>query len=127
MDLISLSGVCLRNDRGKWRLQEGCNFHDPLPLECEDHTESFPLAGGARVIYNHTHKRWHVLPPPTPTPSVDELRSEVDSTERSQSFDDKDGRYGVYYKCVSIYRRCAFFTELNFREILSDARRSHTT
>ena len=65
--------------------QEGCNFHDPLPLNCDDHTESFPLPGGIRAIYNHTHKRWHVLPPPmatsVPTPSGDEGGSMIDSAE----------------------------------------------
>ena len=71
-------------------MQEGCNFHDPLPLDCEDHTESFPLPGGIRAIYNHTHKRWHVLPPPMATPSGDDSRSEVDSTE--QTVEEQDAR-----------------------------------
>lgn len=83
MDLISLSGVALQNVKGEWQLQEGANFHDPLPPDCSDHTETFPLPGGIRVIYNHTHKRWHVLPPPpplllsaTPLTSSLELRGE---------------------------------------------------
>ena len=68
MDLISLSGVVLRNQRGTWRIQEGYNFHDELPFDCDDHTETFRLSGGIRAVYNHTHKRWHVLHPSRPTP-----------------------------------------------------------
>ena len=85
MDLLSLSGVAIRNDRGAWRLVEGFNFHDPLPADCQDHTENFVLPGGIRVIFNHsqTPKCWHVLSPPTPAPSVDS-RSDVDSTEHAQ-------------------------------------------
>ena len=87
------------NNRGIWRIQDGCNFHDPLPFDCDDHTESFPLPGGIRAIYNHTHKRWHVLPPPaTPiaTPSGDDANSMIDSAsyERySQSEEGYDGRW----------------------------------
>ena len=93
MDFISLSGVCLRNDRGIWKIQEGCNYHDPLPFDCDDHTETFPLPGGIRAIYNHTHKRWHVLPSRTPnaTPSGDDSQSVVDSIEHAH-FEDQDGR-----------------------------------
>ena len=64
--------------------QKDCNFHDPLLFDCDDHTESFPLPGGIWAIYNHTHKRWHVLLPPTttaPTPSGDEGESMIDSAE----------------------------------------------
>ncbi|CAI7997422.1 hypothetical protein GBAR_LOCUS2146 [Geodia barretti] len=32
MDLLSLSGVVVRNDRGVWHLVEGSNFHDPYRL-----------------------------------------------------------------------------------------------
>jgi hypothetical protein len=73
MDLLSLSGVVVKNDRGVWRLIEGSNFHDPLPFDCQDHTETLVLPGGIRAIFNHsrTPKRWHVLSPPTPAPSVD--------------------------------------------------------
>ena len=93
MDFISLSGVCLRNDHGVWRMQEGCNFHDPLAFDCEDHTETFPLPGGIRAVYNHTHKRWHVLPAPSSTPSMDDSRSEVDSIEHTHSLEEHGGRY----------------------------------
>ena len=91
MDLLSLSGVVVKNDRGIWRLQEGCNFHDPLPQDCQDHTENFVLPGGIRVIFNHsqTPKRWHVLSPPTPTPSVDG-RSSIDLTERAPNTEELD-------------------------------------
>ena len=44
-------------------------------------------------MYNHTHKRWHVLPAPSSTPSLDESRSEVDSIEHTHSLEDRDGRY----------------------------------
>ena len=106
MDLLLLSGVVIKNDRGVWRLVEGSNFHDPLPFDCTDHTERFVLPGGIRVIFNHSHtpKRWHVLPPPTPTPSLDS-GSNVDSTEHAQNvaIEDMDSnfRYGnniiLYY------------------------------
>ena len=97
MDLLCLSGVVIKNDRGFWRLAEGFNFHDPLPFDCQDHTENFVLAGGIRAIFNHsrTPKRWHVLPPPTPTPSVDS-RSDSGSTEHAQSEEVVDTRYIVY-------------------------------
>ena len=91
MDFISLSGVCLRNDHGVWRIQEGCNYHDPLAFDCEDHTETFPLPGGIRAVYNHTHKRWHVLPTPSSTPSLEESRSEVDSGEHTEEQDKRCG------------------------------------
>ena len=72
MDLLSLSGVVIKNERGVWSLVEGANFHDPLPSDCADHTENFVLPGGIRAIFNHsrTPKRWHVLPPPTPSHST---------------------------------------------------------
>ena len=86
MDLLSLSGVVVKNDRGVWHLIEGSNFHDPLPFDCSDHTERFVLPGGIRAIFNHstTPKRWHVLPPPTPAPSVGS-RSDLDETEHAQN------------------------------------------
>ena len=67
MDLISLSGVCLRNERGTWRMVAGSNFHDPPPTTSTDHTETFPLMGGVRAVFNHTQKCWYVLPPLTVT------------------------------------------------------------
>ena len=67
MDLISLSGVCLRNERGTWRMVAGSNFHDPPPTTSSDHTETFPLMGGVRAVFNHTQKCWYVLPPLTVT------------------------------------------------------------
>ncbi len=91
MDYISLSGVCLRNDHGIWKIQAGCNFHDPLPLDSEEHTETFPLPGGIRAVYNHTHKRWHVLPSPSAAPSVSGSRSDVDDGSL-QSSEELDGR-----------------------------------
>ena len=63
MDLISLSGVGLRNERGTWRMVAGSSFHDAPPTTSTDHTESFPLAGGIRAVFNHTQKCWYVLPP----------------------------------------------------------------
>eukprot|EP00731_Ephydatia_muelleri_P017763 Em0010g861a len=64
MDLISLSGVSLRNERGMWRMVAGSSFHDAPPTTSTDHTESFPLAGGGiRAVFNHTQKCWYVLPP----------------------------------------------------------------
>ena len=86
MDLLSLSGVVVKNERGVWRLVEGSKFHDPLPFDCSDHTETFVLPGGIRAVFNHstTPKQWHVLPPPTPSPSVDS-RSESDHTEHAQN------------------------------------------
>ena len=104
MDLLSLSGVVLKNDRGVWRIVEGSNFHDPLPFDCTDHTENFVLPGGIRVIFNHSQnpKRWHVLPPPTPTHSVDS-RSDADSTEHAQNIvvEDMDSRYiQCIYMCM---------------------------
>ena len=63
MDLISLSGVVLCNRRGVWHIQPGFNFHDGLPFDSDSHTETFNLSGGIKAVYNHTHKRWHVLPP----------------------------------------------------------------
>ena len=95
MDFISLSGVCLRNDHGVWRIQEGCNYHDPLAFDCEDHTETFPLPGGIRAIYNHTHKRWHVLPTSSLTPSMEESRSELDSSELTEEQDRRSGHMFV--------------------------------
>ncbi|XP_064387985.1 uncharacterized protein LOC135336189 isoform X2 [Halichondria panicea] len=94
MDFINLSGVCLRNERGAWQIQDGYNYHDPLPFDCTDHTETFPLPGGIRVVYNHTHKRWHVYPPPpiSSAPSVDEDRSMADSTEHAQPKEEVDSR-----------------------------------
>ena len=96
MDLLSLSGVVVRNDRGVWHLVEGSNFHDPLPFDCSDHTETFVLPGGIRAVFNHSTapKRWHVLPPPTPSPSIDS-RSESDRTEHAQNVgvDDMDIGY----------------------------------
>ena len=85
MDQLSLSGVVVRNDRGIWRLVEGSNFHDPLPFNCSDHTENFVLPGGIRAIFNHSRspKRWHVLPPPTPTPSIGS-RSDLSHNEHTQ-------------------------------------------
>lgn len=85
MDFISLSGVVLFNHRGVWSIQEGYNYHDGLPFDSEDHTETFCLSGGIRAIYNHTHKRWHVLPPSTSTPSGDDSHSMVDSIEHAQN------------------------------------------
>lgn len=95
MDFISLSGVCLRNDHGVWRIQEGCNYHDPLAFDCEDHTETFPLPGGIRAIYNHTHKRWHVLPTSSLTPSMEESRSEQDGSELTEEQDRRSGHVFV--------------------------------
>ena len=96
MDLLSLSGVVVRNDRGVWHLVEGSNFHDPLPFDCSDHTETFVLPGGIRAVFNHSTapKRWHVLPPSTPSPSIDS-RSESDRTEHAQNVgvDDMDIGY----------------------------------
>ena len=90
MDFINLSGVCLRNERGVWVLQEGYNYHDPLPFDCTDHTETFTLPGKVRVVYNHTHKRWHVYPPPL---TDSETVSVTDSTEHTQSTEEADKRY----------------------------------
>lgn len=92
MDFINLSGVCLRNERGKWVLQGGYNYHDPLPFDCVDHTETFPLPGGIRVVYNHTHKRWHVYPPPLTDHTLSESASVTESTEQDLSAEDVDSR-----------------------------------
>ncbi len=94
MDFINLSGVCLHNNRGVWYIQEGYNYHDPLPFDCTDHTETFPLPGGIRVVFNHTHKRWHVYPPPplSSAPSVDENGSLADSVEPTLSTEEVDNR-----------------------------------
>ena len=97
---LSLSGVVVRNERGVWRLVEGSNFHDPLPIDCSDHTENFVLPGGIRAIFNHsrTPKRWHVLPPPTPSPSGGS-RSDLDHTEHAQTVMVEDMDIG-YVSCV---------------------------
>ena len=109
MDLISLSGVALHNVKGEWELLEGANFHDPLPLDCCDHTETFPLPGGIRAIYNHTHRRWHVLPPPPPISQPSERRDEssslVSTSRPAEEVDHGGGR------CVCVCVRvcvCAF-------------------
>ena len=91
MDFIQLSGVSLSNHKGVWSVQEGYNFHDELPPDCEDHTETFRLPGGIRAIYNHTHKRWHVLPPSTSSAvpsgdnSMDDSGSTSDHGQESQA------------------------------------------
>jgi len=77
MDFILLSGVSLSNQKGVWSIQEGYNFHDELPVDCNDHTETFTLPGGIRTVYNHTHKRWHVLSP-TMSGSQLSINSSVD-------------------------------------------------
>ena len=101
MDLLSLSGVVVRNERGVWRLVEGSNFHDPLPIDCSDHTENFVLPGGIRAVFNHsrTPKRWHVLPPPTPSPSGGS-RSDLDHTEHAQTVMVEDMDIG-YVSCYT--------------------------
>ena len=66
MSLISLSGVILCNKEGVWQLMDGHNYHNDVPEESK--TESYTLEGGVRVIYDHTHSRWHVLPPIAPPP-----------------------------------------------------------
>ena len=109
MDMLSLSGVVLKYERGVWVLAGGCNFHDPLPFDCQDHTETFVLPGGIRAIFNHSQapKRWHVLPPPTPAPSVDN-RPDENSTEHAQTIaiEDMDSRYTHTCTCTytCIYR-----------------------
>ena len=103
MDLLSLSGVVIKNERGVWSLVEGANFHDPLPFDCADHTENFVLPGGIRAIFNHsrTPKRWHVLPPPTPSHSTSS-RSDGDYTEHAQNIviEDMDSRYVHVISCT---------------------------
>ena len=82
MDLMSLSGVCLRNERGTWRLLPGSNSHAPPPSTSTEHTETFPLTGGIRAVFNHTQKCWYVFPPLTATtgqPPPQETRELTDS------------------------------------------------
>lgn len=62
LELISLSGVLLHCNKGVWQLQEGYNYHDPIPEGTEDQGELYTLPGGIRAIYNPTQLRWHVLP-----------------------------------------------------------------
>ena len=115
MDMLSLSGVVLKNDRGVWRLAEGCNFHDPLPFDCQDHTETFVLPGGIRAIFNHsqTPKRWHVLPPPTPAPSVDNIL-DTNSTEHAQTVTIED--MDSWYTCTCIYTQMTLYIRAVKRE-----------
>ena len=81
-ELMNLSGVVLRLLGDVWQLQDGYNYHNPLPEDSDDVTEEFVLPGGIRAIYNSTNSRWHVLPsltpptPPVPEP-VSERRSDV--------------------------------------------------
>ena len=92
MDFILLSGVALRNQRGVWSIQDGYNPHNRLPADCDDHTETFRLQGGIRAIYNHTHKRWHVLLPSSTTSLPSEANSSTGSGTTEYSPGERDVR-----------------------------------
>eukprot|EP00047_Mylnosiga_fluctuans_P005287 m.239592 g.239592 ORF g.239592 m.239592 type:complete len:1255 (-) comp13501_c0_seq1:88-3852(-) len=58
---IRLSGVVLHQRNGRWALAQGEAFHAALP-EAADRIEVVPLPPGILALYNHSQRRWFVVP-----------------------------------------------------------------